>query len=326
MLAQIAIVYLVTAFLQQGDAPWHDGTALWYALSSERLVSAAGAAARTLPPGVLSAWTRVLWASAWMIPALIFVPFAWRITRGVAVALGLFYGLALGVFFELGLYGWSLAAASLLLIPAESWDRLEGQARATPRPHRHLRRRLRRLPLALPRARAPRSAARPHLPGQRLPRGPQRVRDAASAAARRDLPAEVTAELVADHRRRRRAPTTARKVFTRARAVAQVVQALPLGWSVAWAMRLPGVVHLLGALYDVVAARRQRISVLMGKEACGIPPSHEEPRPTVGDTPAPPGRAPATATPPRSGPRPRSSAARGRLRRGARGLAVRRWP
>jgi predicted DCC family thiol-disulfide oxidoreductase YuxK len=265
VLAQIAIVYLVTA-VQQTGAPWRDGTALYYALNVERFASAAGAAARALPPGVLSAWTRVLYASGWMIPALIFVPFAWRITRGVAVALALFYGLTLGVFLELGLYGWTLAAASLLLIPAETWDRLEGR----PRPRRArtviydadcgvclwICRVLARLDL------------RHDLTFQgNDDREGLWVRDG-GAARRAELPAAITEELVSS--------TVVvvgpgGQVETRARAVAAVIEALPLGWLVAWAMRLPGVVHLLGALYDVVAARRQRISVLMGKEACGIP-------------------------------------------------------
>jgi len=73
--------------------------------------------------------------------------------------------------------------------------------------------------------------------------------------------------------------------------VAEVVGALPLGVLVAWAMKLPGVVHLLGVLYDFIAARRQRISVAMGKEACGIDDhrqSQEEPAPLPEETVAPP--------------------------------------
>jgi len=76
-------------------------------------------------------------------------------------------------------------------------------------------------------------------------------------------------------------------VHTRSRAVAEVVQALPLGWLVAWAMKLPGIVDLLGVLYDFVAERRQRISVALGKEACGIE-AHDE----AAAAPPPPAVAP----------------------------------
>ena len=68
-------------------------------------------------------------------------------------------------------------------------------------------------------------------------------------------------------------------VFTRSRAVAEAVQALPFGQPIAWLMRVPGLSNLLDVLYDAIAARRQRISVLMGKEACGIdfgPPAESE--------------------------------------------------
>ena len=71
--------------------------------------------------------------------------------------------------------------------------------------------------------------------------------------------------------------------------MAEIVQALPLGWFVAWAMKLPGVVDLLSGVYDFVAARRQRISLAMGKAACGIDTPREAALvPPPPDLPPPP--------------------------------------
>ena len=302
-LAQIAVIYLAMA-LQQKGAAWSDGTAFYYALNAERWVSAAGASARdVLGPVALAAWSRAFRLSELAIPALIFLPFAWRLTRGLAVALVLFTGLTLGVFFAFGPLGWTLAASAALLVPPGTWDRLEEHPRA---------RRARTVIydvdcgvcLMLSRL-----LKRLDLRGNLTFQGNDdldglNARSLTGSVARRELPAAVTAELVAGtvvvidpdgH------------VHTRARAVAEVVQALPLGWLLAWAMKLPGIVQGLGALYDFVAARRQRISVALGKAACGID-DHAPLTPVGAPAEAPlalPVRAPAPST---------------RLRRGVVGL------
>lgn len=266
VLGQLAVIYLAAAAQQKGSL-WQDGSALHYALNTERWVSAAGAAARgALGPGALALWTRAFHAAEWAIPALVFLPVAPRWTRGLAIGLALFHGLTLVVFFAFGLYGWSLLAATALLIPRATWDTIEEHPVA---------RRARTVVydtdcgvcLWLTRL-----LERLDLRGNLTFQGNDDLeglarRNASGALFRDPLPEGITDELVAatvvavDPRGR---------VFTRARAVAEVVQALPLGWTIAWAMRLPGVVQLLGLVYDFIAVRRIRISVAMGKGACGI--------------------------------------------------------
>ena len=125
-LAQIALVYLVMGLVQRRAGVWREGSALHYALNVERWVSGAGAAARGfLGPGALSAWTRAFHLSELAVPVLLAVPFARRLTRGVAVGLVLFTGLTLGVFFSFGLLGWTLCASAALLVPSETWDLVE---------------------------------------------------------------------------------------------------------------------------------------------------------------------------------------------------------
>lgn len=285
VLGQVAVIFAAAA-MQHKDESWRNGSALHYALNAERLVSAAGAAARGfLGPGALGAWTRAFHVAAWAVPVLIFIPVAPRITRGLAVGLALFYGLTIGIFFAFGLYGWSLVAAAALLIPTATWDLV--QDRANPRRARTmmydadcgvclwLSRLLKRLDL--------RSnltfQGNDDLEGLNRRKDAQPVRD--------ELPKEITFELVQDTVL---AIDGAGRVHKRARAVAEVVQALPLGWSVAWIIKLPGIVNLLDVLYDFVAARRQRISVAMGKEACGIPglgEAHAEVDPSQIEAPSP---------------------------------------
>ncbi len=269
-LVQLGLIHLATALQQTGS--WRDGSALHYALNSERWVSRAGVALRGASPGLLSALTHLLYAAGWAIPILIAIPFVARWTRGLAIALGLVHGLTLGIFFTFGLYGWTLAAATALLVPTETWERLERTPRAS-------RRRtviydtdcgvclwICRLLL--------RFDLRGHLTFQ----GNDDVekilrRNEKGEIEAVDAPKELTAELVlgtvvvVDPEGR---------VYTKSRAVAEAIQALPLGFFEAWFLRIPGLSLLFDKAYDAIAARRQNISVLMGKAACGIPLPPEE--------------------------------------------------
>jgi predicted DCC family thiol-disulfide oxidoreductase YuxK len=269
VLAQIAIIYLVMAMQQKGA--WRDGTALYYGLNVERWVSRSGASVRHLSPALLALWTRALYVAEWGVPVLLILPAGFRFTRLGAALLSAFYALTLGVLFSFGLYAWSLLAASALLIPNEVWERVEGVPNAS---------RLRTVVydadcgvcLWLSRV-LKRLDLRHNLTFQ----GNDDVSELLVAGEgglveRVAVPSGLTPELVlgtvvaADRQG---------NIFTRSRAVSEVIAALPLGWSVAWIMRIPGISHLLDVLYDAVAKRRQNISVLMGKEACGITPPHE---------------------------------------------------
>lgn len=269
VLAQIAIIYLVTALQQKGA--WRDGTALYYGLNVERWVSREGAFVRNLSPALLSIWTRALYVAEWGIPALLVVPVGFRFTRVGAAALSAFYALTLGVLFSFGLYAWSLLAASALLLPKEVWERIEGVPRASRRLTvvydadcgvcLWLSRVLKRLDL------------RHNLTFQGNDDVTELVVPAkAGGVYRVPVPSGLTPELVLSTVV---AATPDGRIFTRSHAVSRVIAALPLGWSVAWIMRIPGISHLLDLTYDAIAKRRQNISVLMGKEACGITPPHE---------------------------------------------------
>lgn len=268
VLAQIAIIYLATALQQKGA--WRDGTALYYGLNVERWVSREGAFVRTLSPGLLALWTRALYAAEWGVPALLVVPVGFRYTRKGAAALSAFYALTIGILFSFGLYAWSLLAASALLIPKEVWDGIEGVPRAS---------RLRTVVydadcgvcLWLSRV-LKHLDLRHHLTFQGNDDVAELLVTGKGGVYRIPAPKGLTPEVVLGSVV---AVDRQGNAFTRSRAVSEVIAALPLGWSVAWIMRLPGISHLLDLLYDFIANRRQRLSVLMGKDACGITPPHE---------------------------------------------------
>lgn len=275
VLLQIIAVYACSYLQKSGDA-WRDGSALHYALHVDRWVSGIGVRVRGLGAGPLSGWTQALRYVEIIIPALLIVPAGLRWTRLAAAALMVFHGLTLGLLFDFGLYGWSLVAAAALVLPPAVWDAMERSPKAA-------------------RARTViydadcgfclwicRLLLRADLRGHLTFQGNDDLdelsaRDLSGEVKRAAMPKAVTAELVQG--------TVAvvdpkGRVHTRGRAVVEAIGALPLGWLAA-PLRLPGLAQLLDALYDVVAARRQRISVAMGKEACGIE------RPEADEAPAP---------------------------------------
>lgn len=267
VLLQLAAIYLCSALQQRGEA-WHDGTALYYALHVGRWASGPGAwLGRALPAGMLGALTRGFRGVELAIPVLLFVPAFYRWTRGLAGALMLAHGLLLGLLFQFGLFGWALAASVPLVLPGETWDALErswSERRARTIVYDAdcgvclwIARILKRLDIR----------------GQLTFQGNDDLgellirRRAGGAVERAPMPSEATAELVGGTVLAIRADG---HVSTRGRAVTEALLALPFGW-LALPLLLPGVSHALDAVYDVIALRRQRISVLMGKQSCGIP-------------------------------------------------------
>lgn len=66
---------------------------------------------------------------------------------------------------------------------------------------------------------------------------------------------------------------------TRARGIADVLAALPLGFLPALPLRLPGLSLLAGAVYDLVSRNRRAISTRLGLAACGLPRRTDVPPP-----------------------------------------------
>ncbi len=121
ILLQFSAVYLFNASAKSGQA-WRDGSAVYYALHQDKLVTWAGVWMRDhLPMQVIRVVTWSTLTTEWIAWALIITPIFVRYARGVAVCVLplLHVGFALG----LNLGGFSLAMMSfysLLLMP-EHW-------------------------------------------------------------------------------------------------------------------------------------------------------------------------------------------------------------
>ena len=268
-LAQIAVIYACSALQKSAAAPWKDGSALHYALHVERWATGLGVLVRGAPEGLLRALTYLLSVAEWAIPILIVLPLARRAARESAAALTLVYGLLIGLLFSFGLFGWALAAAAPLLLLGDTWDAYQKNWKAS---------RARTViydadcGICLLTSRTlKRMDVRQHLTfqGNDSTEGllVRRGRDApiTTEPFPKDVPLEtlLTTVVVIDHKGR---------IYTRGRAVAETLRALPFGHLLALPFLIPGISHLIDRMYDRLAANRIEISSSIGLGACGLTP------------------------------------------------------
>ncbi|HYQ14776.1 MAG TPA: hypothetical protein VEQ58_03435, partial [Polyangiaceae bacterium] len=134
LLLQWVVIYGFNA-VQKNGAPWRDGTAVYYFLQQDRLVTWFGAWLRSvLPLGGIKLLTFATLAIEAALPLLLLSP--WRSARARVLALGLAVLLHLGIdsVLQLGAFSWAMVAAFVAFLPPEAWewskDRL--RARRTP--------------------------------------------------------------------------------------------------------------------------------------------------------------------------------------------------
>ena len=251
LLGLLGLVYFGAA-LQQTGPSWKDGTALHYALHVDRWTSASGVAIRE-SSGLLAGLTRASWVAELVVVPLALVPVARRFTRSIAIAAMLLHGLVVGVFFTLGLYGWSLVAAAALLIPEELWDTPAKGAKPVDVYYDAdcgiclwLCRLLKRLD------------GLENLTFHSNAQLPDGIDDDVA------LRTMVAVDGEGEH-------------HTDIDAAVRIMRAVPVLAPIGWLFMLPGF-HQLGRwLYYRVADNRIAISVALGMGACGVPSDDDEP-------------------------------------------------
>jgi predicted DCC family thiol-disulfide oxidoreductase YuxK len=269
LLLQIAIIYWFN-FVHKSGVTWKQGTAVYYVLHQERIVTWLGVWVREHVPFIatkaLTYMTLVVEAAA---PFLVLSPVLWPWTRLLAALLLAGLHINIAMLTNLGIFSAAMLAFYPFLLAAPVWElgarrfvRRRGRARTvfydvdcgvcffTARviARMDVLGRTRWLPNTDPAA----LAAAGGVEG-----GAEGAEGANEALLDRTI-------LVVD------TDNPARR-WTRSDAFAEIFGALPLGRLWAWPMRLPGLRQLAGVVYDWVARNRTRISGWLGLAACGIP-------------------------------------------------------
>lgn len=121
LLLQWATIYAFNA-VQKNGAPWRDGTAVYYFLQQDRLVTWLGAWLRgSLPLGV----TKLLSFSALsieaLIPLLLLSPWRTRQARLLAFAAAIVLHVSIDAVLDLGSFSWAMLVAFFAFVPPEAW-------------------------------------------------------------------------------------------------------------------------------------------------------------------------------------------------------------
>jgi len=259
LLLQIAIIYWFN-YVHKSGQTWHDGTAVYYVLHQERIITWLGLQIRLhLPYWVTKLLTEGTLVIEAAVPLLVLTPIFWRITRPLAAVL--LFGLhgSIAGMVNLGIFSAAMMAYDPFLLDTVHWKLL---GRVVPRKRRArvvfydvdcgvcfwLARFFARLDVY-----------------RRLKFASNRDATAlATHAADVDRELLDRTMLVVD-------PETPARRWTRGGAVAEVLAALPFGRLWSWPLRLPGVSALVNAAYDRFARNRTRISTWLGLAACGVP-------------------------------------------------------
>src|SRR5262245_35972803 len=248
LLLQIAIIYWFN-FVHKSGVTWKDGTAVYYVLHQERIITWLGLQIREHVPysitKLLTHGTLVVEAAT---PFLVLTPVFWRWTRPLAAVL--LFGLhgSIAAMVNLGIFSAAMIAYEPFLLTGPQWTLF---GKLVPRKRRarvvfydvdcgvcfFIARVVARLDVH-----------------RRL----RLVSNRDTAA----LPADVDRELldrtmlVVDPT----SPASPSRRWARGEACYQILAALPFGGLWAWPLRLPGLSQLADAAYDAFSRNRTRIS------------------------------------------------------------------
>lgn len=245
LLLQVSVIYYFNV-VHKGGQTWADGTAVHYALQTDRFITWLGWKLRPhLSPPISATLTYTALVLESLGPLLLLNPYRWRTTRALAMVVmpGLHIGFAL--LMNLGLFSFNMIAFFVLLIPDASWNFRFRRARPpgltvevddTSPLCFQLARILARLDpthiIRLVPAMAPASGATTQLAAVNLATG---------------------------------------KRFEGLAAIVQICAALPALFPLAILLKIPGLSALLAGLYRLFEARRAGVGAGLGLPALGLP-------------------------------------------------------
>jgi predicted DCC family thiol-disulfide oxidoreductase YuxK len=263
LLIQIAIIYWFN-FVHKSGQTWKDGTAVYYVLHQERIITWLGLQIREHVPYVvtrlLSKGTLVVEAAT---PFLVLTPVFWRWTRPLALVLLVGLHVSIASMVNLGIFSAAMIAYDPFLLDTVQWQLF---GRLVPRKRRArivfydtdcgvcflIARVLARLDVH-----------------RRL------TFVSSSKATGLDVDRELFEKtiVVIDPEGPLREPGAYRaaRTWTRADACAEIFRALPFGGFWSWPLWLPGINGLANLGYDWFSRNRTRISTWLGLAACGVP-------------------------------------------------------
>ncbi|MEO7328635.1 MAG: HTTM domain-containing protein [Minicystis sp.] len=226
LVIQIAAIYFFNVIHKKGPA-WRNGTAVHYVIYVDRMVTPLVAAMRDyIPNWMFIFMTKTALAFEAGIPVAVLSPLGRVWARRIAIAMINTLHLAFGITFTLGTFAWSACVLSTLLFSRDDWE-IAGETMR--RAHR-----------------ARTVVYDPKSPGALLVcRVLKRLDHFELLTFREGEPGPLGLAVQRDDE----------ALVTRSAAWADIVEALPLGPTVAWLLRLPPKKQLADAFFAFIEAR-----------------------------------------------------------------------
>jgi len=137
LVLQWAVIYAFN-FSQKTGAPWHEGTAVYYALHQHSMLTHFGAwLGNSLSLGAIRALTFGALAIEGAVTVLLLFPTRTHLTRMVAWLLVALLHLSIASVLHIGTFSWAMVIMFFALIPPQAWQLLGNRLRAR-RPDRVL--------------------------------------------------------------------------------------------------------------------------------------------------------------------------------------------
>ena len=276
-LLQIAIIYIFNFFNKDGGT-WEQGTSIFYFYQLDTFLTPIGNFVKEfglMPLGLSKILTYMTMTLEFLVPFLILAPIFTLWTRRFSLVVMIGFHIVIGISLYIGTFSWIMVAALLLLISSKDIDLLKALLkRVSSGAHivfydsdcgfcHQTARIIRRMDLF-----ENLTWAGKDWDGEK-PEGLDNLSD--------------TTIVVWDQ--------SSDTIYTRHLAFSRIIGSLPFGFLDAWILRIPGISHLSGFIYDAVSKNRTSISKFLGYSACDISKDHTENALELSDTPTPLNRA-----------------------------------
>lgn len=133
LILQWVVIYYFNTVHKDGPAWWKEGTAIYYFLEQDRIVTPFGAWVRTwIPLGAIRFLSRSTLIIEGSIPVLLILPFYTRITRKLAWLLAAGLHVSIASLATLGPFSWVMLVPFFAFLDARDWDALEERLKRSP--------------------------------------------------------------------------------------------------------------------------------------------------------------------------------------------------
>ena len=132
-MVQQVLIYAGSAAYKVKSEVWHDGTAVYYALSFDQYATSFGQFFLHNLPWLLAPFTIFALWFEFIAPFIIFIPFRVTFFRSLAVILFVALHISFGLFFTIELFPFLSIVSWMVFIPSPVWDNLATKLKTEPR-------------------------------------------------------------------------------------------------------------------------------------------------------------------------------------------------